>query len=63
MLAKLCNQGFDDALNFLQNKNLINCKQCIIRRSTWTLSENNVDAIAGHDSSCIDCQWDNAVIC
>lgn len=64
MLAKLCNQGFDDALNFLQKNNLINCKICLIRRCSFSISKNDNDEMAGeYDPSCIDCKWNNAVIC
>lgn len=62
MLSKLCNQGFDDALHFLQKNNLINCKICLIRRCSFTLSKNNIDEMTGYDPSCIDCKWNNAVI-
>lgn len=61
MLAKLCNQGFDDALNFLQNNNLINCRKCLLQRS-FALSKNNVDEMTSFNSSCNDCKWQNAVI-
>lgn len=62
MLAKLCNQGFNDALNFLQSNNLINCRKCLVRRSFFKLSKNNIDVITDYDPSCIDCKWNNAVI-
>jgi hypothetical protein len=60
VLAKLCNQGFDDALNFLQKNNLINCKTCITKR-LFTLTKNNTGDMAGYDPSCTDCKWNNAV--
>lgn len=59
MLAKLCNQGFDDALYFLQKNNLITCITCLIRRRSFTLSKNNM---VGYDPMCFDCKWNNAVI-
>ncbi|XP_025409305.1 patatin-like phospholipase domain-containing protein 2 isoform X6 [Sipha flava] len=59
VLAKLCNQGFDDALNFLQKNNLINCKTCITKR-LFTLTKNNTGDMAGYDPSCTDCKWNNA---
>lgn len=61
MLAKLCNQGFDDALHFLQKNNLINCKICITKRCLFTLTKNNTDDVDGYDPSCTDCKWNNAV--
>ncbi|CAI6366297.1 unnamed protein product [Macrosiphum euphorbiae] len=60
MLAKLCYQGFDDALIFLQKNNLINCKMCLIRRYAFILSKNNIYDMAGYNPSCIDCKWNNA---
>ncbi|XP_060865208.1 patatin-like phospholipase domain-containing protein 2 isoform X2 [Metopolophium dirhodum] len=60
MLAKLCYQGFDDALMFLQKNNLINCKMCLIRRYAFILSKNNIYDMAGYNPSCIDCKWNNA---
>lgn len=61
MLAKLCYQGFDDALMFLQKNNLINCKMCLIRRYSLILSKINIYDMAGYNPSCIDCKWNNAV--
>lgn len=61
MLAKLCYQGFDDALMFLQNNKLINCKMCLIRRYSFILSKNNIYDMTGYNPSCIDCKWNNAV--
>lgn len=61
MLAKLCYQGFDDALIFLQKYNLINCKMCLIQRKCFVLSKKNIYEMAGYNSSCIDCKWNNAV--
>ncbi|KAL4141970.1 hypothetical protein QTP88_004506 [Uroleucon formosanum] len=60
MLAKLCYQGFDDALMFLQKNNLINCKMCLIRRYSLILSKINIYDMAGYNPSCIDCKWNNA---
>lgn len=60
MLAKLCNQGFDDALNFLQKNNFINCKVCLTLRHSFTVPQAN--EMASYDLSCIDCKWNNAVI-
>eukprot|EP00102_Acyrthosiphon_pisum_P025550 XP_016662760.1 PREDICTED: patatin-like phospholipase domain-containing protein 2 isoform X2 [Acyrthosiphon pisum] len=60
MLAKLCYQGFDDALMFLQKNNLINCKMCLIQRYGFILSKNNICDMAGYNPSCIDCKWNNA---
>lgn len=62
MLAKLCNQGFDDALTFLQKNNLINCKKCLMQRRSFALTKNNINEMAGYDPLCFDCKWNNAVI-
>lgn len=61
MLAKLCYQGFDDALIFLQKYNLITCNMCLIQRKCFVLSKKNIYEMAGYNSSCIDCKWNNAV--
>ncbi|XP_027853041.1 uncharacterized protein LOC114131901 isoform X1 [Aphis gossypii] len=60
MLAKLCYQGFDDALIFLQKYNLITCNMCLIQRKCFVLSKKNIYEMAGYNSSCIDCKWNNA---
>lgn len=38
-LSKMCQQGFDDALQYLQRNNLINCNRCIAVQSTFIVSE------------------------
>ncbi|XP_075164491.1 brummer isoform X1 [Haematobia irritans] len=38
-LSKFCQQGFDDALQFLHRNNLINCRRCVAVQSTFVVSE------------------------
>ncbi|XP_054724825.1 1-acylglycerol-3-phosphate O-acyltransferase Pnpla3-like [Uloborus diversus] len=39
ILSKMCQQGFDDALKFLQRKNLIACTRCLGVQSSLCLAE------------------------
>ncbi|XP_034484042.1 1-acylglycerol-3-phosphate O-acyltransferase Pnpla3 [Drosophila innubila] len=54
-LSKFCQQGFDDALQFLHRNNLINCTRCIAVQSTYVVSETvaNTDEF---DPDCRDCK-------
>lgn len=61
MLSQLCNQGFDDALRFLQKNNLINCKLCVVQRFSYDFTKNNSNESTRNDLSCYDCKWNNAV--
>lgn len=36
----MCQQGFNDALEFLQRNNLINCTRCLAVHSTFNLDSN-----------------------
>ncbi|KAB7503372.1 Patatin-like phospholipase domain-containing protein 2, partial [Armadillidium nasatum] len=40
VLNRMCQQGFNDALEFLQRNNLINCTRCLAVHSTFNLDAN-----------------------
>ncbi len=46
--SKICQQGFDDPLLFLQQNNLVTCYQCI---STILGSKRHLD-----DINCLECE-------
>ncbi|RWS26504.1 patatin-like phospholipase domain-containing protein 2 [Leptotrombidium deliense] len=54
VMSKMCQQGFDDALRFLQRNNRITCTRCVAIRS-----KHNYDSGYDHsyDDNCIDCQY------
>ncbi|XP_034103164.1 1-acylglycerol-3-phosphate O-acyltransferase Pnpla3 [Drosophila albomicans] len=53
-LSKFCQQGFDDALQFLHRNNLINCRRCIAVQSTYVVSETvNTDDF---EAECDECK-------
>ncbi|XP_045105532.1 patatin-like phospholipase domain-containing protein 2 isoform X8 [Portunus trituberculatus] len=64
VLSKMCQQGFNDALDFLQRNNLINCTRCLAVQSSFNLTESReearelvrVDHFHGPDDNCIDCK-------
>ncbi|CAG2181897.1 unnamed protein product, partial [Oppiella nova] len=41
VLSKMCQQGFDDALRFLQRNNKIACTRCLAIQSSFTLGEDD----------------------
>ncbi|ALC43806.1 bmm [Drosophila busckii] len=53
-LSKFCQQGFDDALQFLHRNNLINCKRCIEVQSTYIVSETI--APQAYEAECSECK-------
>ncbi|XP_022249636.1 patatin-like phospholipase domain-containing protein 2 isoform X2 [Limulus polyphemus] len=65
ILSKMCQQGFDDALKFLQRHNLISCMRCLEVQSSFTVAE--ADSSTENDSienepehaydGCIDCRY------
>uniref|UniRef100_A0A1B6GS74 triacylglycerol lipase n=1 Tax=Cuerna arida TaxID=1464854 RepID=A0A1B6GS74_9HEMI len=55
VLAKLCVQGFDDALLFLQNNNLIRCANYIFYKSSFFGSRSREMEEIEHDPECQDC--------
>ncbi|XP_045619541.2 patatin-like phospholipase domain-containing protein 2 isoform X5 [Procambarus clarkii] len=56
VLNKMCQQGFNDALDFLQRNNLINCTRCLAVQSRFNLTESH-EAHNGsvHEMDCFDC--------
>lgn len=57
ILTKMCMQGFEDALRFLQSNNLIRCAHYIAIESTFLVSSKFDDtAEIEHDPECKDCQ-------
>lgn len=56
-LSKFCQQGFDDALQFLHRNNLINCGRCISIQSTFLVSESTVvEPLQDFDPECRECK-------
>ncbi|XP_013772278.1 patatin-like phospholipase domain-containing protein 2 [Limulus polyphemus] len=41
ILSKMCQQGFDDTLKFLQRHNLISCMRCLAVQSSFLLKEGD----------------------
>ena len=56
----MCQQGFDDALRYLQRNNLINCTRCLSVQSTFVVSEILDDNIE-YDSECTECKMHRQV--
>ncbi|XP_055854131.1 1-acylglycerol-3-phosphate O-acyltransferase Pnpla3 isoform X2 [Episyrphus balteatus] len=54
-LSKFCQQGFDDALQFLQRNNLINCTRCVAVQSTFVVSESVAEP-QDFDPECRECK-------
>uniref|UniRef100_A0A1B0BPB1 triacylglycerol lipase n=1 Tax=Glossina palpalis gambiensis TaxID=67801 RepID=A0A1B0BPB1_9MUSC len=54
-LSKFCQQGFDDALQFLHRNNLINCRRCVAVQSTFVVSET-VAQPQDFDPECRECK-------
>lgn len=54
VLSNMCQQGFDDALQFLHRNNLISCTRCLAVQSTFVVQE----AISEEefDPECTECQ-------
>ncbi|CAG0885278.1 unnamed protein product [Darwinula stevensoni] len=55
ILSRMCQQGFDDALKFLQRNQLISCTRCLSVTSTFQLSQT-VEETLRHDLECTDCK-------
>lgn len=54
VLSNMCQQGFDDALNFLHRNNLISCTRCLAVQSTFIVQENVHDS-QDYDPECKEC--------
>ncbi|XP_050698651.1 1-acylglycerol-3-phosphate O-acyltransferase Pnpla3-like isoform X4 [Eriocheir sinensis] len=60
VLSKMCQQGFNDALDFLQRNNLISCTRCLAVQSSFNLTESPEVVKVDHehhgpDDNCNDC--------
>lgn len=51
----MCQQGFDDALQFLHRNNLISCTRCLAVQSTFVVQEAIPEA-QEFDPECTECQ-------
>lgn len=63
VMSKMCQQGFDDALRFLQRNNIISCLRCVAIQSSFSVTESESDCKGLNDSGydheydgCRDCQ-------
>ncbi|EDV97992.1 1-acylglycerol-3-phosphate O-acyltransferase Pnpla3 [Drosophila grimshawi] len=54
-LSTFCQQGFDDALQFLHRNNLINCRRCIAVQTTFVVSET-IAVPQDFDAECHECK-------
>ncbi|XP_055299768.1 1-acylglycerol-3-phosphate O-acyltransferase Pnpla3-like [Sitodiplosis mosellana] len=55
ILSNMCQQGFDDALQFLHRNNLISCTRCVVVQSTFVVQEPALSEDV-FDPECTDCQ-------
>lgn len=55
VLSNMCQQGFDDALQFLHRNNLISCTRCLAVQSTFVVQEAIPEA-QDFDPECTECQ-------
>ncbi|KAG0415907.1 hypothetical protein HPB47_006935 [Ixodes persulcatus] len=66
ILSRMCQQGFDDAVRFLQKTNMISCTRCLAVQSSFIMEEPEVAAGESTDSekegsqhaydNCTDCK-------
>lgn len=61
ILSSFCQQGFDDALNFLHRNNLISCTRCLAVQSTFVVAEQPSTSLEEkileeYDPECSECQ-------
>ncbi|XP_058054691.1 1-acylglycerol-3-phosphate O-acyltransferase Pnpla3-like isoform X1 [Anopheles bellator] len=61
ILSSFCQQGFDDALNFLHRNNLISCTRCLAVQSTFVVAEQpplNLEEqmLEEYDPECSECK-------
>ncbi|CAN7999102.1 unnamed protein product [Ixodes hexagonus] len=50
ILSRMCQQGFDDAVRFLQKNNMISCTRCLAVQSSFVMEEPEVAAVESTDS-------------
>ncbi|XP_042226041.1 patatin-like phospholipase domain-containing protein 2 isoform X3 [Homarus americanus] len=55
VLNKMCQQGFNDALDFLQRNNLINCTRCLAVSSKFNITEAESHSMEMDELGCLDC--------
>lgn len=59
-LSSFCQQGFDDALNFLHRNNLISCTRCLSVQSTFSLADQpkqlEDQLLEEYDPECSECK-------
>lgn len=60
VLSNMCQQGFDDALQFLHRNNLISCTRCLAVQSTFVVQEAIPEE--EFDPECTDCQQHRKVV-
>lgn len=60
ILSSFCQQGFDDALNFLHRNNLISCTRCLSVQSTFSLADQPKQLedllLEEYDPECSECK-------
>lgn len=56
VLSKMCQQGFDDALQFLHRNNLISCTRCLAVQSTFIIQETVPEPQPDFDPECTECK-------
>ncbi|XP_065083989.1 1-acylglycerol-3-phosphate O-acyltransferase Pnpla3-like isoform X4 [Ochlerotatus camptorhynchus] len=60
ILSSFCQQGFDDALNFLHRNNLISCTRCLSVQSTFSLADQpkqlEDQLLEEYDPECSECK-------
>lgn len=54
VLSNMCQQGFDDALQYLHRNNLITCTKCVAVQSTFLVSET-ISHTQDYDPECTEC--------
>lgn len=65
ILSQICQQGFDDALKFLQRNNIISCTRCLAIQSSFGIAESKMQVETKEtlirkehpDDDCIDCRY------
>ena len=70
VMSKMCEQGFNDALKFLQRNNKISCLRCVAIQSSFLLSdseesdiEEDEDSEVSNSSSSKDHSYDDCAEC
>lgn len=61
VMSKMCQQGFDDALRFLQRNNIISCLRCVAIQSSFSVTES--DQCKGFNDSGYEHEYDGCQDC